>query len=374
MPYTIHALLGTGATVGLLLLLFMAVTSTVSSSMIAVSSIISFDVYRTYLNPKATDKQVVTVSHLGVVFHGVFITGFALMLNYGGANMSWISWVSPILTCPGIFPLIFTLTWSRQSKLAAVVSPPLGLVTGISIWLGTTHSIYGEISIDTTMQLAPALYGATASLFSPVLYSIILSYIKPEVFDWREFLRIDLVEDKTPASTGSTSPPNVCVTVFATGQEGKTPEKGVLDSTVTIGPSTVLDDPVRSEGQEKTTSATIIETTDALRSSTALDDLVHPFDEETLCQLRRWYKFSLIFLFAIILITFVVWPLPLYRNYIFTKEFFSGWATVAIFWQFFALFAVVIYPIYDGRHEIAKVIRGIYATLRRRGDSSTETN
>jgi Na+/proline symporter len=56
MPYTIKALLGSGGTVGMLLLLFMAVTSTVSSSMIAVSSIISFDVYRAYINPKATDK------------------------------------------------------------------------------------------------------------------------------------------------------------------------------------------------------------------------------------------------------------------------------------------------------------------------------
>lgn len=81
MPYTIKALLGSGPTVGMLLLLFMAVTSTVSSSMIAVSSTISFDIYRTYINPKATDKQVVNVSHLGVVFHGIFISGFALMLS-----------------------------------------------------------------------------------------------------------------------------------------------------------------------------------------------------------------------------------------------------------------------------------------------------
>lgn len=48
-----------------------------------------------------------------------------------------------------------------------------------------------------------------------------------------------------------------------------------------------------------------------------------------------------------------------YRDYVFTKSFFSGWVTVAIFWQFFALFAVVLYPIYDGRFEIAKAVRGI---------------
>lgn len=143
MPYTIKALLGSGANVGMLLLLFMAVTSTVSSSMIAVSSIISFDI----------------VSHLGVCFHGVFITGFALALNYGGANISWMNYFSPILTCPGIFPLIFTLTWSRQSKPAAIIAPILGLVSGISVWLGLTHSLHGPTSFDTTVELAPSVYG-----------------------------------------------------------------------------------------------------------------------------------------------------------------------------------------------------------------------
>jgi Na+/proline symporter len=49
MPFVLKSLLGTGATEGLLVLIFMAITSTVSSSMIAVSSIISLDFYRTYI-------------------------------------------------------------------------------------------------------------------------------------------------------------------------------------------------------------------------------------------------------------------------------------------------------------------------------------
>lgn len=313
--------------------------------MIAVSSIISFDVYRAYINPRVTDRQVVNVSHLGVVFHGVFVTGFALMLNYGGANISWVNYFSPILTCPGIFPIIFTLPWSRQSKLAAVVSPILGLITGVSMWLGTTHSIYGSISIDTTVEPAPALYGAVGSLFSPVLYSIIISYIKPEVFDWREFLRIDLVEDKTPISTGGISSPDVEEVVVASNRDGKTLEKTSSGVVVESGPA---------------------ESFLKARPVISLDDLVHSFDEETLCHLRHWYKIAWIFLAFIISITFVVWPMPLYRDYVFTRSFFSGWMTLAIFWQFFALSAVVIYPIYDGRHEIANSVRGVIGSLRRR--------
>lgn len=345
MPYTIKALLGSGGAVGMLLLLFMAVTSTVSSSMIAVSSIISFDIYRTYINPKATDKQVVNASHLGVVFHGVFITGFALMLNYGGANISWVNYFSPILTCPGIFPLIFTLMWSRQSKLAAIVSPILGLATGVSIWLGTTHALYGGISFDTTVELAPCLYGAIASLFSPIIYSVVISYLNPEHFDWREFLRIDLVEDESTLSTSSASSPDDSVAALSVDEDQKYREK--TSSAPTIG------------GRRR--QNTIIP-----KSVTPLDDLVHPLDEESLRHLRKWYKIAWIFLIFIVAITFVVWPMPLYRDYIFTKPFFRGWVTMAVFWQFFALCAVVIYPVYDGRHEITKSVRGVGRSLRKR--------
>ena len=344
MPYTIKALLGSGGTVGMLLLLFMAVTSTVSSSMIAVSSIISFDVYRTYINPKATDKQVVQVSHLGVVFHGVFITGFALMLNYGGANISWVNYFSPILTCPGIFPLIFTLMWSRQSKLAAIVSPILGLASGVGVWLGTSQSIYGGISFATTVELAPSLYGSIASLFSPILYSIIISYLKPEHFEWREFLRIDLVRDETTLSSGDASSPDDSVIALSEGQDEKVSEK-------------TIDAPVITESHPQRAVP---------GSATPLNELVHPLDDESLRHLRRWYRIAWLFLIFIIAITFVVWPMPLYRDYIFTRSFFSGWVTVAIFWQFFALFAVVIYPVYDGRHEIAKSVRGLRTSFGKR--------
>ncbi|MCJ1452251.1 hypothetical protein MMC28_002593 [Mycoblastus sanguinarius] len=218
-PYTIEALLRSGGTVGMLLLLFMAVTSTVSSSMIAVSSTISFDVYRTYINPKATDKQVVNVSDLGVVLYEVFITRLALMLNYGGANISWVNYFSPILTCPGIFPLIFTFKWSRQPKLAAIVSPILGLASGVSIWLAG----------------AVPLRRCCVALLVDSVFTVI-SYLKPEHFDWREFLRIDLVEDETTLSTGSALSPDDSVAALSSGKDQKRPDKTILVPTVDKSP------------------------------------------------------------------------------------------------------------------------------------------
>lgn len=331
MPYTLKALIGDKGIIGFFFLLFMALTSTVSSSMIAVSSILSYDLYKTYINPLVTDKNLVRVSHLTVVLHGVFITGISIAMNYGGANMTWINYLRPVISCPGIIPLILTLFWSRQTRLAAVVSPILGFFTGLAVWLATADSMYGGVNIDTTSNEYPALYAAIASFFSPALYSVIISLYKPTVFDWREFLRIELSDEAQLHADSETS-----TTAENNGSEdGASAEKTVNEKQPDLGVSS------HSVWQQN------------------LDDIEHPFDDATLKELYRWLKIACVFFVVIVLVTFVAWPLPLYRDYIFTKSFFSGWTTVAIIWQFGAFGAVVIFPLYDGRHAIATATRGL---------------
>ncbi|TVY50653.1 Urea active transporter [Lachnellula cervina] len=344
-PYTLYAILGTGGAVGMLLALFMSVTSTVSSSSIAVSSILSFDLYRTYINPKATDSQVVRISHYGVVFHGAFITGIALALNYGGANITWLNYVQPIITSPAVFPTFFALMWTGQTTKAAVISPILGLATGIIIWLTTAKSIYGTISMATTVKQAPALYGAIGSLFSPILYSLIVSYAKPKTFDWREFLRVDtLKDDDSSSDTDTTASPGTSTPVL--GASSSDDEKAAYKSPVTVSTQ-------RRSIQDL-----------------SVDELEHPFDKETIADLKVWLKIAWAFLIFIMAVTLLLWPVPLYRNYIFTRSFYTGWIVVAIFWQFLAVFAVILYPIYDGWDAISKSAVGIYGSLIKRKTDS----
>ena len=353
MPYVIKALIGDKGIIGFFFLLFMALTSTISSSMIAVSSILSYDIYKTYINPKVTDKQLVSVSHLTVVIHGVFITGISIALNYGGANMTWIGYLRPIISCPGILPMIFTLFWSRQTRLAAIVSPVLGFFTGLAVWLATTKSMYGHINITTTTNNYPALYAAIASFFSPALYSVILSLYKPYQFDWREFLRIELADE------AQIHPPSDTSTLNDSSEEDNTQDpKRVAGSVKPVSdtPSAIASDSEKVVGDSEKPSPA----PSSRGIEINLDDIQHPFDEATLKELRRWLKIAWYMFVAIVLVTFVAWPLPLYRDYIFTKSFFGGWVTVAIIWQFGAFAAVVIYPLYDGRRDIAVGAKGVW--------------
>ncbi|KAG4033821.1 hypothetical protein MFRU_004g03240 [Monilinia fructicola] len=349
MPYVLRSLLGRGATAGLLVLVFMAITSTVSSSMIAVSSIISLDFFRTYINPHASDRKTLKVSHWGVVFHGLFMAGFAIMLEYAGATNNWSTYFRPIIACPGILPMIFTLLWSRQTKLAAILAPILGLSSGVATWLALSwYWSGGVLDIQTTQAQIPGLYGAIVSFFSPAIYSVVISLAWPSRFDWREFLRIDLIEDKSQQSSSLTSalPSNEAVNE-KTGS--KTTNEAKKESYFTSGDEA---------GLPSTTSI-------KPNSELPLDDVVHPFGEETIKHINKWLKIASVFFVVNVLVTIVLWPIPLYRDWIFTKSFFGGWVVMAIIWHFFAMFAVIVYPIYDGRHEIARAVRGMRKEWRK---------
>lgn len=49
-----------------------------------------------------------------------------------------------------MFPILLTLLWDRQTKLAAIVSPLAGMVFGIATWLGLAYHFFGVLDIDST--------------------------------------------------------------------------------------------------------------------------------------------------------------------------------------------------------------------------------
>jgi Na+/proline symporter len=89
LPYAAITIAGKGGAAAVLLITFMACTSTLSAQVIAVSSILSFDVYREYFKKKATDLDLIRASHFGVIFFAAFSAGFSTMLHYVGINLGW---------------------------------------------------------------------------------------------------------------------------------------------------------------------------------------------------------------------------------------------------------------------------------------------
>jgi Na+/proline symporter len=297
LPYAAVAVAGKGGAVAVLLIVFMAVTSTISAQVISVSSIISFDIYRQYVNPAATDGDAIRWSHIGVVAFGIFAAAFSTALHYGNVDLQWTLYMLGVLTCPGIFPTIFTILWRRQSKTAAIASPLLGMATGISVWLSSANALYGEVSVTSTGQTLPCVYGTVASAFSPCLFSVVISIASQEQYNWANFRNERLA--------------------FV---------KGASDS----------------EAELK-----------------SHEEIIQRYASDKVI-LKYWGRIAAFWAAATFLGHWVLWPLPMYASkYILSKPFFVAWMTVSIIWVWGTMIIAGLYPIIDGWDALSRVFRGL---------------
>ncbi|KOC12957.1 putative urea active transporter [Aspergillus flavus AF70] len=308
LPYAAMTIAGKGGAAAILLITFMAVTSTLSAQVIAVSSILSFDVYREYFNRNASDRDIIRSSHFGVIFFAAFSAGFSTMLHYVGIDLGWTLYMLGVVTCPGIFPMAFTILWRRQSTAAAILSPVLGMATGIGVWLGTAQHFYGSVSVSATGQILPCVYGTVASAFSPILYSVVITLVRPQNYDWNDFKKEKLALER-------------------------------LESDLTT---------VHSHGK-------------ANRQENGLEEgarHISAFDPQ---ELKRWGRIAAFWSIATFLGHWVIWPLPMYGSkYVFGKGFFSAWVVVAIIWLWVTMLVAIFYPIFDGGiQQITQVYRGL---------------
>lgn len=172
----------------------------------------------------------------------------------------------------------------------------------------------GAINITTTQTQLAGLYGACVSFFSPAFYSVIISLVWPSKFDWREFLRIDLIEDESSTDSSIKSKVSSTEAVDEAVKSSHEPEKQAYLTSA------------EKNSEEK--GRTPILYRHQAQSKIPIEDVVHPFDEETVGHIKKWLKIAIAFFVVNVLVTCVLWPLPLYRNWIFTKSFFGGWVTM----------------------------------------------
>jgi Na+/proline symporter len=143
-------MLGKGGAAATVLLVFMAVTSAFSAQLIAVSSIVTYDIYHAYINPQASGKRLVHVSHLACVFYAIFLAGFATGLYYAGISLGYLYLFMGVVISSAVLPVSLALMWKGQNWIAAAWSPILGLIVSLVAWLVTAKKQYGTLTVATT--------------------------------------------------------------------------------------------------------------------------------------------------------------------------------------------------------------------------------
>lgn len=200
LPAAAIALLGKSGGIASLIMVFMACASAMSSQLIAVGSIVTYDIYRTYFNPTADGKKLVYVSYLSVLLFGLIMSILSIGLYYISISMGYLYTMMGIIISSAVLPGALSLLWNRQSKLAVCLSPPLGLICSVISWLLMTKYSFGVINIETSGSSYPMLVGNVVALLSPLIFIPLFTLIKPDavLYDFVSMGEILLVDDGLP--------------------------------------------------------------------------------------------------------------------------------------------------------------------------------
>ncbi|KAL4962690.1 sodium:solute symporter family protein [Aspergillus stella-maris] len=301
MPYAAVALMGNGGAIAVLLMIFMAVTSAMSSETVATTALITYNIYQAYFKVNASGRQLLYFSHFITVGFAIFCSSIAVAFNHGGFSVDFLITAIGIFVDSAIVPMACTIMWKKQSALAAFIVPPLCSIFGLIAWFCTTYTHHGVISITTLSANLPLVAGNITALCSPLIFTPLVTYLKSDNFDWN-----------------------------------------ILKEEIQ-----------RGDDEHITVSATNPEDTDAVALA-AHEREKEEENEKTLITARNRSLFLGLFLTISLVI---LWPIPMYAsNYVFSPGFFTGWVAFLFIWAFLAAGVILLLPIWEGTEKREAVI------------------
>ena len=187
VPAAASVLMGEIGAIMVLVMLFMAVTSAGSAELIAVSSLITYDVYRTYKNPQATGKQLLKVSRGVIVAFGLGMGALAVVLLGMGLSLGFVYLAMGILIGSAVIPIALTIIWNRTTRAGAVTGALVGVCLSLTTWTSVAASESGGvIDIASLGGAFPMLYGNVVAILSSGLICIVISLAQNKKYDWKE--------------------------------------------------------------------------------------------------------------------------------------------------------------------------------------------
>merc|ERR1719409_624742 len=173
-------LLGSGGGWAIAIMLFMAIISTGSAEAIAVSSLISYDIYKPYFNPKANGDDVIRVSRIVIPIYCVLAGALATVLWAIGIAVS---------------PLWFCLTDSRVSAKAAIAAAWAGCISGYVAWICTCAGLGDPLDRFGLGTLSSMLAGNVFSIGISWFICMGQALVAPDDYDWQSLKEIALLDD-----------------------------------------------------------------------------------------------------------------------------------------------------------------------------------
>ncbi|TFY55004.1 hypothetical protein EVJ58_g8521 [Rhodofomes roseus] len=324
------ALLGKSGAAALLIVLFLAVTSATSAELIAVSAVLTYDVYKRYINPQATETQILRVSHAMVVFFAIVMGVLGLIFYYIGISMGWLYDFMGVVLGSAVVPIACCITWRKANKWGCIAGAVIGFCCGVIAWLVSTATLNdGVINVTTTFGNYEMLSGNLASIGMGGIIAVSTSLIWPDDFNFE-------------ATRAINTPSHVPSEKDGVGRESEeyVDEKKRVASEVSTEP--------------------VVNSTEA-----AMEEEEKELDPNALKKAFRLAAWSSV---ALTLIMLIIIPLPLFfAQTVYGVRGLTAWVVIGMIWAFCSAISVVVYPLYESRAALGLIIRGMTKDTFMRG-------
>ncbi|KAJ3000704.1 hypothetical protein NUW54_g6748 [Trametes sanguinea] len=335
------ALLGKSGAAALLIVLFLAVTSATSAELIAVSSILTYDVYKKYFNPKATEAQILKVSHAMVAVFAIVMGLLGLIFFYIGISMGWLYEFMGVVLGSAVVPIAMCITWKKANKWGSIAGAIIGFCTGVIAWLVTTSSLNdGVLSVTTTGGDLEMLAGNLASIGVGGIVTVVTSLI---------------VSRPLPFST--TSVKCICM---------QWPDNFDFEATRAINrpahetdladasPRSASLDDASSEKKQAPADVSLEPVVSARAAAEEEERELDPVALKKSFSIAAWASIILTLVMLIII------PLPLFfAQTVYGVGGLTAWVVIGMIWAFCSAIAVVLYPLWESRAALGLISRGI---------------
>lgn len=149
-----------------------AILSTAAGLMITVASSISHDLYKVYLNPRATEKQEINIAKVTTAAMSAIAVVLAVGLK--NENIAWLVMLAFSIAASAIFPaMLATLWWRRTTRQGVIAS----IVTGLSVSVLFIVMLLTGVRSDPLFGLptvgGPGVFGVTASFIVLTVVSLL---------------------------------------------------------------------------------------------------------------------------------------------------------------------------------------------------------
>ncbi len=167
-----------------LALLWAAIASTLAALLNAVAAIFMNDIYQRYINPNATNKQLLKAGKIATV-----VIAVVTIIAAWPEPMTMLSLLTlmGVINAAYIIPITLGLFWSKTNRHGVFYGALIGSIVGLFIYgNGTFDLIFVKIPV-THITWGGPYPGVIAGGFISLTLTVVWSWLQPETFNFASF-------------------------------------------------------------------------------------------------------------------------------------------------------------------------------------------